>query len=63
MIRRRVVLSIAVTRLRIMGGEYRIVLNRSEWLLSLEWKNIAGEEIRLSTSFLRDVASEAGGPW
>jgi iron complex outermembrane receptor protein len=43
-----------------MGGEYRIVFNRSELLLSLEWKNIADEEIRLSTSFLRDVAPEAG---
>lgn len=43
-----------------LGGEYRVALNRSELLLSLEFKNIGDEEIRLSTSFLRDVAPEAG---
>lgn len=43
-----------------MGGEYRMPINDAELLLSLEVKNIDDEEIRLSTSFLRDVAPEAG---
>lgn len=41
-----------------VGGEYRLDFNRSELLMSLEVKNLADEEIRLSTSFLRDVAPE-----
>ena len=31
-----------------------------ELLLFAKWNNITDEEIRLSTSFLRDVAPEAG---
>lgn len=42
-----------------LGGEYRVELAAAELLLSLEVKNLSDEEIRLSTSFLRDVAPEA----
>ncbi len=43
-----------------LGGEYRVAMARAELLLSLQVKNLADEEIRASTSFLRDVAPEAG---
>lgn len=43
-----------------LGGEYRLPLADSELLLFASVKNITDEEIRLSTSFLRDVAPEAG---
>ena len=33
-----------------LGGEYRVAMARAELLLSLEVKNLADEEIRLSTS-------------
>jgi iron complex outermembrane recepter protein len=43
------------------GTDYRFALADSrELLLFLKWKNISDEEIRLSTSFLRNVAPEAG---
>lgn len=35
-------------------------LDSRELTLLIEFKNITDEEIRLSTSFLRDVAPEAG---
>jgi iron complex outermembrane receptor protein len=43
-----------------IGGEYRLELVQSELMLTLELKNLGDEEVRLSTSFLRDVAPEAG---
>jgi iron complex outermembrane receptor protein len=47
-----------------LGGEYRLALNGwrddSELLLFLKLKNAGDEQIRLSTSFLPDVAPEAG---
>ncbi len=43
-----------------LGAEYRLPLGRGELLLFAEVNNISDEEIRLSTSFLRDVAPEAG---
>ena len=43
------------------GAEYRIGLkDAADLLLFARFKNIGDEEIRLSTSFLRDVAPEAG---
>ena len=35
-------------------------VNQSNLMTFLKFKNITDEEIRLSTSFLRDVAPEAG---
>jgi len=43
-----------------LGGDYRLPLAGKELLLFASVKNITDEEIRLSTSFLRDVAPEAG---
>ena len=43
-----------------IGGEYRFPINDNELIAFFEVENIADEEIRLSTSFLRDVAPEAG---
>ena len=42
------------------GVEYRLAGNNGDLLTFLKFKNISDEEIRLSTSFLRDVAPEAG---
>ena len=42
------------------GVEYRFAGNNGDVLTFLKFKNISDEEIRLSTSFLRDVAPEAG---
>ncbi|MAT90973.1 MAG: TonB-dependent receptor [Halioglobus sp.] len=43
------------------GADYRFDLGDTrELLVFLKWKNISDEEIRLSTSFLRNVAPEAG---
>jgi iron complex outermembrane receptor protein len=43
-----------------LGGDYRLPLAGCELLLFASFKNLTDEEIRLSTSFLRDVAPEAG---
>jgi iron complex outermembrane receptor protein len=43
-----------------LGGDYRLPLAGRELLLFASFKNLTDEEIRLSTSFLRDVAPEAG---
>jgi iron complex outermembrane receptor protein len=43
-----------------LGGEYRFPAGAGELLLFAEFSNITDEEIRLSTSFLRDVAPEPG---
>ena len=43
-----------------IGGEYRFPINDNELIAFFAVENIADEEIRLSTSFLRDVAPEAG---
>jgi iron complex outermembrane receptor protein len=43
-----------------LGGEYGIPVNNRELMAFVELKNIGDEEIRLSTSFLRDVAPESG---
>ena len=43
-----------------LGGDYRLPLGGRELLLFASFKNLADEEIRLSTSFLRDVAPETG---
>ena len=40
--------------------EYRIGQGRTEWVLFLRGENLLDEEIRNSTSVLRDVAPEAG---
>lgn len=42
------------------GVEYRLQTNEWDLLAFAKFKNISDEEIRLSTSFLRDVAPEAG---
>lgn len=42
------------------GAEYTLDMGRQDLLLSLSLNNITDEEIRLSSSFLRDVAPEAG---
>ncbi|MFT4519893.1 MAG: iron complex outermembrane receptor protein [Halioglobus sp.] len=43
------------------GVDYRMELSNSVELLAfLKWKNISDEEIRLSTSFLRNFAPQAG---
>ncbi|MEQ9463757.1 MAG: TonB-dependent receptor [Haliea sp.] len=43
-----------------LGADYRLPFGDSELTLFLAARNLADEEIRLSTSFLRDVAPEAG---
>ncbi|GAB5451573.1 MAG: TonB-dependent receptor [Halioglobus sp.] len=44
-----------------LGADYRWTFNQgSELLAFVKWKNIGDEEIRLSTSFLRNVAPQAG---
>jgi len=44
-----------------IGADYRFQFaNDSEMLVFLKWKNIGDEEIRLSTSFLRNYAPESG---
>ena len=44
-----------------LGADYRFDLgNDSDLLVFMKWKNIGDEEIRLSTSFLRNYAPEAG---
>ena len=43
-----------------LGGEYRIPVRSSELIVFAELNNIGDEQIRLSTSFLRDIAPEAG---
>ncbi len=43
-----------------LGADYRLPLGASELTLFLAARNLGDEEIRLSTSFLRDVAPEAG---
>jgi iron complex outermembrane recepter protein len=43
-----------------LGGEYQIPLGSSELIVFVELDNIGNEQIRLSTSFLRDIAPEAG---
>lgn len=43
-----------------LGVDYRLPLTGSELLLFAKLNNASDEEIRLSTSFLRDVAPEAG---
>ena len=42
------------------GIEYRLQTNEWDLLAFAKFNNISDEEIRLSTSFLRDVAPEAG---
>jgi iron complex outermembrane receptor protein len=43
-----------------LGGEYRFPAGTGELLVFAELNNVTDEEIRLSTSFLRDVAPEPG---
>ncbi|QIB65457.1 TonB-dependent receptor [Kineobactrum salinum] len=43
-----------------LGADYRLGVGDSELVLFLAMHNLSDEEIRLSTSFLRDVAPEAG---
>ena len=44
-----------------LGGEYRLTVGSgSEFIVFAELNNIGDEQIRLSTSFLRDIAPEAG---
>jgi iron complex outermembrane recepter protein len=43
-----------------VGGEYRIPMNQNELIVFFEVENIGNEQIRLSTSFLRDIAPESG---
>lgn len=44
-----------------IGADYRFQFaNKRDLLVFLKWKNIGDEEIRLSTSFLRNYAPEAG---
>ena len=42
------------------GVEYRLQTNEWDLLAFAKFKNISDEEIRLSTSFLRNFAPEAG---
>ena len=42
------------------GADYRLGLGESQMTVFLALNNLTDEEIRLSTSFLRDVAPEAG---
>jgi len=43
-----------------LGADYNLIVADSEMTLFMAVNNITDEEIRLSTSFLRDVAPEAG---
>ena len=43
-----------------IGADFEIPMQQKTLVVFLELKNITDEEIRLSTSFLRDVAPEAG---
>lgn len=43
-----------------MGAEYQVGLSDNELILFMEVENILDEQIRLSTSFLRDIAPESG---
>jgi len=44
-----------------IGADYRFSMtDDSDLLVFMKWKNIGAEEIRLSTSFLRNYAPEAG---
>ena len=44
-----------------LGADYRFTFAQErELLVFMKWKNITDEEIRLSTSFLRNYAPEAG---
>ncbi|MDG2273926.1 MAG: hypothetical protein P8L39_16640 [Halioglobus sp.] len=43
-----------------MGGEYQMGLGGNELILFVEVENILDEQIRLSTSFLHDIAPESG---
>jgi iron complex outermembrane receptor protein len=43
-----------------LGADFRLQVSGSDTLLFLKLKNVGDEEIRLSTSFLRDVAPEGG---
>jgi iron complex outermembrane receptor protein len=43
-----------------LGADFRLQFSGSDTLLFLKLKNVGDEEIRLSTSFLRDVAPEGG---
>ncbi|MDP5063167.1 MAG: TonB-dependent receptor, partial [Haliea sp.] len=43
-----------------MGADYRVSLGDSELTLFLAARNLTDDEVRLSTSFLRDVSPEAG---
>ena len=44
-----------------LGADYRFrFANEQQLLVFVKWKNIGDEEIRLSTSFLRNFAPEAG---
>tara|TARA_R110001599_G_scaffold353459_1_gene592332 strand:+ start:25250 stop:27277 length:2028 start_codon:yes stop_codon:yes gene_type:complete len=43
-----------------LGGEYQIPTGDGELLVFFQLDNIGNEQIRLSTSFLRDIAPEAG---
>jgi len=44
-----------------IGADYRFSMtDDSDLLVFMKWKNIGDEEIRLSTSFLRNYAPEAG---
>lgn len=42
------------------GIDYRLPLGSGEWVTFVNFNNITDEEIRLSTSFLREIAPEAG---
>jgi iron complex outermembrane receptor protein len=43
-----------------LGGEYRLPVNDNELIAFFEVENIGDQEIRLSTSLLRDIAPESG---
>jgi iron complex outermembrane receptor protein len=43
-----------------IGADYRLEFDDQDVVVFLKWKNIGDEEIRLSTSFLRNFAPEAG---
>ena len=43
-----------------IGADYRLATGAGDMNLFIAFNNITDEEIRLSTSFLRDVAPEAG---
>ena len=43
-----------------LGADFEVALQQTTLTLFVELKNVTDEEIRLSTSFLREVAPEAG---